>query len=143
MRKAGPVSVPDDSPSLQTAFEDGYINFSHFVQAGDTDVIKLGLLYHTLLRGMAYDCTHLPNSIDLIAAIHFGNPSTTEIAKEHTSVLQVQIRNRAEAETPQCVYADPTVAAPSSDKPVISLFLALGSNSSLVYTDTRRNVPTR
>ncbi len=140
---AHPVNALTGSSSLEAVFQDAYISFSHFALAGDTAVIKLNLLYLTLLRGMAYQCAPHQTSIDLIGAIHFGNPATTEITEANTSVLQVQIKNRVQTIEPQNVFVNPVVAAPRDNKPVISLFLELGSDKSSVHVVSGRQVATR
>jgi hypothetical protein len=140
---AHPVNALTGSSSLEAAFQDAYISFSHFALAGDTAVIKLHLLYLTLLRGMAYQCAPHQTSIDLIGAIHFGNPATTEIAETNTSVLQVQLKNRVQTIDPQKVFVNPVVAAPGDNKPVISLYLELGSDKSSVHVISGRQVATR
>src|SRR5258708_2202403 len=137
---ARPVSGSAKSPSLNEAFQDAYISFSHFAQAGDSKVIQLHQLHHALLRGMSYRCTDLQTSIDVVTAIHFGDPSTTGIGKDNISILQVQINHRAGGEDPQGIRVDPIMQAPSSDLPMISLYLELGLSPSLVQAVTRRNM---
>lgn len=92
---ARPVSDPN-GPTLEEAFADAYVNFSHFARAGDFEIISVEHLWKALLRCMAFQCADNQMSTDLIGPIHWGldNP----VDAKNTSPLYGQVKNTAKAE---------------------------------------------
>ncbi|KAF8324982.1 uncharacterized protein EI90DRAFT_3073967, partial [Cantharellus anzutake] len=89
-----PVKVLDFLLSLERAYENAYISFSHFVQVGDSQVVRVEYLSKLLLRGAALNCYVERSSIDLgfVIPVFFGGLEQP-IDRGKTSALQVQIRN--------------------------------------------------
>ncbi|KAF8323466.1 uncharacterized protein EI90DRAFT_3292349 [Cantharellus anzutake] len=137
-----PVATRDGADTLQIAYKDAYISFSHFAQAGDSKVVQIKYLSKLLLRGAAFNCQAQQRSVDLIIPVFFGNPERDSIHPLNTSVLQIQIKNRRHVPAGD-VYVNPTISDPNREKPVLSLFLELGASESSVYVETRNHPETR
>ena len=128
--QAKPVGDPNGM-ALEEAFQDVYLNFSHFARADDYMVICPRLLWVSLIRGFAYQCADNQKSTDLITAMHHGGLQVP-ISDKSTSPLHGQIKNRA---TKTDVLVDPHVGgSPISDLPTISIVHDVGLQKNQVYS---------
>ncbi|KAF8324295.1 uncharacterized protein EI90DRAFT_3075735 [Cantharellus anzutake] len=117
------VTAKADVPDLKTAFANAYIFFSHFALAKNSEMLSAPNLAVALLRGMALQAEDNEGSIDAIIPVHMGHP-TESISPESTSAINLQFRNRKEAD-PCRVFRPITV--PDEEMPVISIIFELGA----------------
>ncbi|KAK0206002.1 hypothetical protein DFS33DRAFT_1381115 [Desarmillaria ectypa] len=90
----------ENGPTFREAFKDVYVNFSHFVQAGDHQVIQH--LPHMMLRFLIYSCSVNHASIDCITAMQLGVTDAAKhcvasapvIPESRDAVYQVLLRSR-------------------------------------------------
>lgn len=104
-----------NGPTLEQAFENAYIHFSHFMDAMD-DNINFKRIYQLLLRGAALICPRNQCSIDFLTPILFGSPDSTTLSGSNTSVLQAQVK--------RCNEGDELLVGASlvkSSHPILSL----------------------
>ncbi|KAF8331420.1 uncharacterized protein EI90DRAFT_1019614 [Cantharellus anzutake] len=129
-----PVVAGEGAMSLERAYENAYISFSHFVQAGDSKVVRVEYLSKLLLRGGALNCYVERSSIDLsfVIPVFFGGLEQP-IDRGKTSALQVQIRNHKNRLPEDEYYSvNPQITKPDLDVAVLSLILEFGAQTSLV-----------
>ncbi|KAJ6531943.1 hypothetical protein B0H19DRAFT_1189266 [Mycena capillaripes] len=109
--------------TLREAFQDVWINFTHFTRAGDYKVIQDGTLWKNLVRSMAYQCAPNQHSVDLVAPLfHAKIPGGWQ---EKTSALLGQVKNIQQRQNN--VVVDPTVSSPrNSTVPTLSIVMHLG-----------------
>ncbi|KAF5371940.1 hypothetical protein D9615_008098 [Tricholomella constricta] len=108
--------------TLAEAFDDAWVNFTHFVRAGDSAVVGLKYLSACIVRGMVFQC--MPTfPVDVVAGIHHGydNP----LQEIHTSPLLARAKNRL-VTLPELI--DPTVAG-TTELPVLSILHEFGAHS--------------
>lgn len=116
----------ETGPTLEAAFRDVYIHFTHFAQAGEFNAI--GVLYCTILRGMAFQCTDNQRSTHMLVGMHHGGIDGP-IGPETTSPLFGHVKNRI----PLSTLLDPDQAGtPPKGLPVLSILMELGSSEPLV-----------
>ena len=127
IRNAKPVGN-EDGPTLSVAFENAYIQFSHFMDAVDYNV-DLKQVYRLLLRGAALSCQRGQEPIDFLTPIFFGSPNSTTLHGSNTSVLQAQVKNRNAIDE---FTLNPTLAQSNLELPVLSLVHELGALDSSV-----------
>jgi hypothetical protein len=110
---------------------DVYLNFSHFVNAGDYGIIHPDCQWIPLVRGMAYQCADNQKSTDLFVPAHHGGIAAP-IGPGNTSAVYGQIKNRVRVTD---VVADPHVGGTSMNElPTLSLVHDLGLQESRVYS---------
>jgi len=117
-----PVTSTAESQTLQDAFDDAYINFSHFVRAEDSDVLDCRNSFALLLRGAAIQCRHLEKGVDSMTLIHFGEE--TPISYENTSYMQTEVKNCKTADT--TILLKPNAHGVPDHRPVLSIVAQLG-----------------
>ena len=127
IRNAKPMGNKDGA-TLSEAFDNAYIQFSHFMDAVDHNV-DLTQVYRLLLRGAALSCRRNQTSIDFLTPVLFGSPDSTTLRRSNTSVLQAQVKNR---NTVKKFTVDPTLVQSDLDHPVLSLVHELGTRDSSV-----------
>ena len=128
--EAKPVADPNGM-TLEEAFRNVYLNFSHFARADDYMVICPQLLWVSLIRGFAYQCADNQKSTDLLTAMHHGGLETP-ICAENTSPLHGQIKNRA---TETDVLVNPHVGGhPINHLPTFSIVHDVGLGTNQVYS---------
>lgn len=129
MLNAKPVSDPNGL-SLEEAFKDVYLNFSHFVKAGDYGIIDTDLQWTPLVRGMAYQCADNQKSTDLFVPAHHGGLDAP-IGPSSTSPIYGQIKNRVKVTD---VVLNPHVGGtPINKLPILSLIHEVGLEKPNVY----------
>lgn len=124
VKNAYPVHHYPGDLTLEEAFANAWVNFSHFVQLGDHKSFTLECASELLKRGAAIQCFDNQYNQDGALPVLHGDPSTTEINEENTSVLQFQVKNAAHAVN---VSPDPKlVGASKRNLPIISITMQLG-----------------
>ncbi|KAJ1300617.1 hypothetical protein OPQ81_002271 [Rhizoctonia solani] len=108
--------------TLEDAFKDAYVCFSHFALAADSDMLDASALRMALFRGMAIQAKENQFSIDAVVPIHMG-PITSPITMETTSAINLQFKNRKRSAS---CYVDRTVTVSDPNQPVISIVFELG-----------------
>jgi len=116
--------------SLEEAFKDAYLNFSHFARAEDDSVLSPDMLYLCLVRHMAYQCADNQRSTDIVAAVHHEGLEAP-IGPENTSPLYGQMKDRAKFSE---VLLNPHIGGtPRNGRPILSLVHDLGIGIAKVY----------
>jgi hypothetical protein len=128
--KATPIADPKGL-TLEEAFQDVYLNFSHFMRADDYDVIGPKLLWISLLCGYLYQCADNQESIDFAAALHHGGLGTP-VSAGNTSHMNGRLKNHA-------IFTDvlfnPHVGGPPiNNLPTFSLVHDVGLPENRVYS---------
>ncbi|KAJ1300604.1 hypothetical protein OPQ81_002258 [Rhizoctonia solani] len=90
--QATPVT-DEEGDTLEFAFQNAYVCFSHFALAADSDMLDASALRMALFRGMAIQANDNQASIDAVIPIHMG-PITNPIRTETTSAINLQFKNR-------------------------------------------------
>jgi hypothetical protein len=128
VRKALPFHAYPGDVTLEDAYKNGWVNFSHFAQLGNHESFSLAFASELLKRGVAMQTFDNNYNMDIGLPIHHGDPPTTIIGKDNTSMGQFQIKNASSAIR---VYPDPTLAGLSeTNLPVISIVMQLGVENS-------------
>jgi hypothetical protein len=126
---AKPIADPNGL-SLEDAFKDVYINFSHFVRAGDYSMIGPDYLWMGLPRHMAFQCADNQKSTDIVVPAHHGGLEAP-ICLTNTGTVFGQIKNR---ESSRDVLLNPHVGGtPRNKLPTLSLVHDLGLKKPRVY----------
>jgi hypothetical protein len=116
-------SYPNDL-TLENAFNDAWVNFSHFAQLGDHASFTLHCASELLKCGSAIQTFDNQYNMDGGLPVLHGDPSTTVISEESTSIAQWQVKN---ATKPIRVYPDAGLVGPSKKNlPIISIVMQLG-----------------
>jgi hypothetical protein len=124
VRNARPFHAYPGDPSLETAFHNAWLNFSHFIQLGDHSSFSLGCASELLKRGAAIQAYDNQYGVDGALPIFFGDPSKTTIDISQTSLVQYQVKNAA---TSIRVSPEPDIAGRSkANRPIISIVMQLG-----------------
>jgi hypothetical protein len=127
--KAKPIANPDGL-TLEEAFRDVYLHFSHFARADDYKIICPQLLWISLTRGYAYQCADNQKATDLVAGLHHGGLKAP-ICAENTSPMNGQVKNRV---TPSDVLVNPHVGGtPINNLPTFSIVHDVGLQENNVY----------
>ncbi|KAF8748798.1 hypothetical protein RHS01_10519 [Rhizoctonia solani] len=132
--KATPVSDEEEGQSLELAFKDAFVCFSHFALAEDSDMLSSKALRTALFRGMAMQAKDNQPSIDAVIPIHMGSIDQA-ITTETTSAINLQFKNRKHSlDCP----VDRTITVADAEKPVISIVFEFGeTNSTLPRVQVR------
>lgn len=93
VRLALPSHVYDPSTTLENAFANAWVNFSHFSKLGDHPSFNLKCTVELLKRGTAIQLFDNHRNQDLALPIHIGDPHTTLISTDNTGICQWQIKN--------------------------------------------------
>ncbi|KAF8758297.1 hypothetical protein RHS01_03159 [Rhizoctonia solani] len=124
--KATPVSDEEEGQSLELAFKDAFVCFSHFALAEDSDMLSSKALRTALFRGMAMQAKDNQPSIDAVIPIHMGSIDQA-ITTETTSAINLQFKNRKHSlDCP----VDRTITVADAEKPVISIVFEFGETDS-------------
>lgn len=109
-------------PTLQAAFENSWVFFSHFAFASNEEMLRVDDMYTALVRGMALQGYGTQRSIDTVIPIHRGALTDT-ISPANTSAINLQFKNRKKVEP---VYVDRSITIPNNSVPVLSVVMELG-----------------
>ncbi|KAG5650914.1 hypothetical protein H0H81_010561 [Sphagnurus paluster] len=112
--------------TLAEAFEDSWLNFSHFANAGDFSVPSIDYLVGCNVRGMGLQCAPNQRSIDGMNGLHVGIDKP--ICKENTSGLLTQAKARVIVEEH---IIDPTIIGETKHA-VMGIVMEFGSDKSQV-----------
>jgi hypothetical protein len=119
IRKAKPFHYHKDDKTLEEAFSEGWIHFSHllgdhksFALHGCTELLKVG--------GAAQTYDNQEN-MDIGLGVLFGNPETTVIEETNITMLQAQIKNASNR-----IKVFPDAGKSARCLPVIFLNMQLG-----------------
>ncbi|CUA69256.1 Non-structural polyprotein 1AB [Rhizoctonia solani] len=108
--------------TLEKAFENAYVSFSHFELADDSDVLEASQLRYSLIRGCAIQAKEGQDSIDAVIPIHIGDV-TDPITTKTMSAINVQFKNRKQ---PDYCAVKRKITVPDPACPVISIVFELG-----------------
>jgi hypothetical protein len=137
--KATPVADPDGL-TLEDAFKDVYVNFSHFVRAGDDDMIGPDYLWMGLVRHMAFQCADNQKSTDIAAPAHHGGLEAP-IGPANTGPVFGQIKNCAMSGDVLLDSHASVGGAPHNNLPTLSFVHDLGLKKPNVYPHLRQGSP--
>ncbi|KAG8707118.1 hypothetical protein FRC11_007674 [Ceratobasidium sp. 423] len=125
--KATPITDLDGKPTLEAAFKNAFVCFSHFALAADSAMLEAESLRTALFRGMAMQAKDNQASIDAVIPVHMGS-ITSPITTETTSAINLQFKNR---KRPLPCSVDRNITVPDPKQPVISIVLEFGGQSEL------------
>ncbi|KAG8740435.1 hypothetical protein FRC10_004326 [Ceratobasidium sp. 414] len=128
-----PISNSDGGDTLQQAFSDSFVFFSHFAPAGDLEMLSAFGLSTALVRGAAIQAKACQTSIDAVIPVHMG-PRTAPISEKTTSAINLQFRNRTKAL--DC-WVDRSILGSNKAKPAISIIFEFGCPEPGVIVDRR------
>ena len=141
VRKAKPFHAHTGDPTFENAFENAWVNFTHFVQLGDHASFNLHCASQLLKRGAAMQAFDNQYNMDVGLPLLFGDPSKTIINEDNTSIGQAQIKNTSKAVR---VFPDPEfVGSSKKELPIFSLIMQLGvdtNNAGVVCHTTDKSV---
>jgi hypothetical protein len=124
VREARPTLAYTGDHTFEKAFEDAWVNFTHFVQLGDHPSFNLHCASELLKRGAAMQAFDNQYNMDGGLPLLFGDPSETIINEDNTSMGQYQVKNTSKAVS---VYPNPKLVGSSKkDLPIFSLIMQLG-----------------
>jgi hypothetical protein len=123
IRQAKPYRARPDSPSLETAFADAWVNFTHFAQLDDYDLFTTEGFCGLLKRGAAAQAYQNQMGYDLGIPILLGDPILTEIKVAVSSAVLIDAKNRKVA---LAFNPDPTPVGIPDHQYVISICAELG-----------------
>jgi hypothetical protein len=100
VRRAMPVHSNEDSETLEEAFSNAWVDFSHFGRLGDHESFEIGFATRLLTRGTAIQVYDNQENKDMGISVHFneidastGAEIETEINEKNMSIVQLQIKN--------------------------------------------------
>ncbi|KAG5643363.1 hypothetical protein DXG03_001047 [Asterophora parasitica] len=115
----------NDPKTFETVFKDAWINFSHFVLAGDSEVLRVENLCDFIFRGSGVQCNQ--SGLNSVAPTLFARTITSVITTRDRGALQLQIKN---AKTEKKKLIVPThhtqKATGDAGRPTFTLLLELG-----------------
>ncbi|KAF8749052.1 hypothetical protein RHS01_10436 [Rhizoctonia solani] len=114
-------------PTLNQAFANCHVFFSHFALAEDADMLSSTGLAIALVRGMALQAKDGHESIDAVIPVHIGSV-TSPIDPSTTSAINLQFKNRQRPM--ECNFKRSTTV-PDLKLPVISIVFELGITGSI------------
>ncbi|KAG8739109.1 hypothetical protein FRC10_006128 [Ceratobasidium sp. 414] len=124
--QAMPICQSDTKKSksitLETAFAEAYVSFSHFSLAADSVMLSNPCLATALARGMAIQAVDGQRSIDAVIPVHIGSLNA-QVSTKRTSAINIQVKNRKDVR--DCPV-DRSITIPDVSKPVISIIFELG-----------------
>jgi hypothetical protein len=127
--KATPIADPTGA-TLEVAFKNTYISFTHFARAGDLGAISPDFLYGGLVRHMAFQCADNQRSTDLVAPMLHGRNAS--ICSKNTTPLYGQVKNRTKRSD---VLVEPHIGGkPPNNLPILSIVHELGVDRPDVYS---------
>ncbi|KAG9083328.1 hypothetical protein FRC06_004588, partial [Ceratobasidium sp. 370] len=118
-----PIHESSGGGTLQQAFSNSLVFFSHFAPAEDSEMLSAFGLSTALVRGAAIQAKDNQASIDAAIPVHMGS-LTTPISEETTSVINLQFRNRKKAL--DC-WVNRSILDSDKAKPVISIIFEFGT----------------
>ncbi|KAJ7216551.1 hypothetical protein GGX14DRAFT_605162 [Mycena pura] len=131
MMEATPVLKEGDQKKFRDAFKDTWINVSHFVRAGDFEVVQIQHLRNFFFRGAAVQCHPTQEAIDCVAPLLRAPTLTTPISYKETGDLKVQTKNR-DVTTPLVVTTHQTRPELAwDDEPTISIVIEYGDKKQI------------
>lgn len=121
--------------TLEVAFKDAYINFSHFIKATDDTIINTDFVWQGLARVAAIMCFEVQKAVDFIIPVTFSasgeGPDKALLHPKNTSAILIQVKNRiqpkrnpVDAETLRFFRG----GAETEKRPYISLQMELDGN---------------
>jgi len=121
IRKA--TNTDGDDETLEDAFADYFLNFTHFAQLEDHASYSMATAARLMKRGAAMNCAPNMPVLDFAATLIKGRNSP--ITEENVTTLQVQIKN---SKTNQFAPCNPEICKRDTpaNHPVISIILKLG-----------------
>jgi len=127
---AKPIADPDGL-TLEEAFEDVYLHFTHFVRVHDHSIISPDQLWYGLVRGLSYEYAQDKWSTSVaLPALHGGLDAF--ISAENTAIVYGQYKNRGDRTK---FLLDPHIGgAPRNDLPTLSLVHDFGFVTANVYS---------
>jgi hypothetical protein len=123
--KATPISNKAQAQTLEAVFQEGFVFFSHFALAEDSDMLESKALRTALFRGMALQAKDNQPSIDAVIPIHMGGIDT-EITTATTSAINLQFKNRQRSL--DC-SVNRIITVPDLEKPTISIVFEFGETN--------------
>ncbi|GAB1527882.1 hypothetical protein RhiTH_011070 [Rhizoctonia solani] len=114
-------------PTLNQAFANCHVFFSHFALAEDADMLSSTGLAIALVRGMALQAKDGHESIDAVIPVHIGS-TTSPIDPSTTSAINLQFKNR---QRPMECNVKRSTTVPDLKLPVISIVFELGISGSI------------
>ena len=130
--------------TLENAFHNAWVNFSHFVQLGDHASFTLHCASELLKRGVAIQTFDNQYNMDGGLPLFFSDPDKNVIIQQATSMAQYQVKNAA---SPIAVHPDPTLVGLSKKNlPIISIIMQFGvemkDGEQVIVTTTPKNTNT-
>jgi hypothetical protein len=127
VRDAPPFDAHPGNPSLEVAFAEAWVNFSHFVLLGDHNSLNLKFASALLKRGAAFQTFDNQYNQDCGIPIYFGDPDQDEICEANTSIAQFQVKSVVNS---PYVFPDATLVGPSpTNRPILSITMQLGTEN--------------
>ncbi|KAF8749259.1 hypothetical protein RHS01_10250 [Rhizoctonia solani] len=114
-------------PTLNQAFANCHVFFSHFALAEDANMLSSTGLAIALVRGMALQAKDGHESIDAVIPVHIGS-TTSPIDPSTTSAINLQFKNR---QRPMECNVKRSITVPDLKLPVISIVFELGITGSI------------
>ncbi|KAJ7241042.1 hypothetical protein B0H12DRAFT_1237159 [Mycena haematopus] len=141
--QATPLEKKPEDLTLEKAFENAYIHVSHFVLAGDFDIVDCRYLWNLFPRGAALQCRNNQVAIDCVAPIAFASSADQLLGRDDFSAVQIQVKNR---ESPQDLVVSTSKVRPfpeDSKRPILSLVFEFGAPDQHISVDHVTRATTR
>ena len=131
VRHATPYDACEGDVELEVAFANTWVNFSHFIRLGGQESLNVETVTELLKRGAAIRTCDL--RIGFGVPLHNGDPSSTIISPERTSIAQFRATT---AKDPTRVFPNlDLIETCDDDLPILSVSMQLraeGPNGSRV-----------
>lgn len=133
--QALPMEQRNGEFTLEKAFSNAYVNFTHFCRAEKKDLCHLRFAWQGLVRSVAIQCCQTQEGVDIIIPIAFATednrPELAMLGKSSVSAIVIQVKDRNDAHT---VYIDleklkffkNNKGKNLNERPYISIVLELG-----------------
>lgn len=119
-------NVPGESSStLEVAFKDAYVYFTHFVRAADSSVVTDVCTLVALSHGMAWQCYPEEADFDIVIGVAFAKNTDEALDRSKITLLALQVKNR-KTERPVFVDADSFFTGKADTRPYIVVVVELG-----------------
>jgi hypothetical protein len=116
--------------TLEIAMKDVWVHFSHFSQAGDSEILQLHNSRHLFLRGTALQCKPTQEGIDCIAVLCKTDDPKASLSLKNFGASQWQAKERDRTSRAPIVSTRFVKRSPASgDCPIFTGWFELSTNN--------------
>ncbi|RXW23805.1 hypothetical protein EST38_g2059 [Candolleomyces aberdarensis] len=121
--------VDPHSQTLETAFANAWVRFTHFVPAADNTTVTTSVAWPAFLRSMAFICSHSDRESSVNVSIPVLLDKAAPIEEKNMSIITMQFKHREAKGARDAIFPSPSSSRSQENRPYISLVMDLGAFS--------------